>query len=99
MPHAEGPDRTADRHGARCRGVEFSGPWSLSLAANLTNGPEGLAGYRDHEIKDMITRGRRPDAEAPLPPMPYAYLAKMTPEDLAAVVLYLRSLPALPTGG
>ena len=28
-----------------------------------------------------------------LPPMPYGYLARMTPDDLDAVILYLRSLP------
>jgi hypothetical protein len=44
----------------------------------------------------MITEGVRPDGSAMLPPMPYGYLAKMTPEDLDAVVLYLRSLPPLP---
>ena len=31
-----------------------------------------------------------------LPPMPYAWLAKMTPDDLAAVIAYLRTLPPLP---
>ena len=31
-----------------------------------------------------------------LPPMPYAWLAQFTPDDLAAVILYLRTLPPLP---
>jgi hypothetical protein len=31
--------------------------------------------------------------------MPYSFLARMTDEDLEAVVLYLRSLDPLPTGG
>jgi hypothetical protein len=30
------------------------------------------------------------------PPMPYGYLSAMTPDDLAAVILYLRSMPPLP---
>ena len=34
-----------------------------------------------------------------LPPMPYAFLARMTPEDLDALILYLRSLPPLPDAG
>lgn len=77
-------------------GFEFHGPWGTSVAPNLTNGPDGLADYSDDAIKAMITEGRRPDGSPMLPPMPYAYLARMTPQDLDAVVLYLRSLPALP---
>ncbi|MTH77530.1 cytochrome C [Paracoccus aestuariivivens] len=76
-------------------GFEFHGPWNVSVAANLTNGPDGLADYSDDEIKNML-RGQRPDGTTMLPPMPYPYLAKMTPEDMDAIVLYLRTLPALP---
>lgn len=77
-------------------GFEFHGPWGVSVAANLTSGEDGLAGYSDDEIKAMITQGRRPDGTAMLPPMPYGYLARMTPGDLDAIVLYLRALPPLP---
>ena len=44
----------------------------------------------------MITEGKRPDGSQMFPPMPYGYLAQSTPEDLDAVILYLRSLPPLP---
>ena len=77
-------------------GFEFHGPWGVAVAANLTNGPDGLVDYSDGELKAMITQAKRPDGTAMLPPMPYPYLAKMTPEDLDAIVLYLRKLPALP---
>lgn len=80
-------------------GFEFHGPWGVSVAANLTSGEDGLAGYSDDEIKAMITQGRRPDGTAMLPPMPYGYLARMTPGDLDAIVLYLRALPPLPDPG
>jgi mono/diheme cytochrome c family protein len=80
-------------------GFEFHGPWGVSIAANLTSGEDGLAGYSDDEIKAMITQGRRPDGTAMLPPMPYGYLARMTPGDLDAIVLYLRALPPLPDPG
>lgn len=78
-------------------GFEFRGPWGVSVASNLTNGPDGLAGVSDEEIAAMVTQGVRPDGSAMLPPMPYAYLAKMTPDDLRAVIAYLRTLPALPS--
>lgn len=34
-----------------------------------------------------------------MPPMPYGFFANMTDDDLAAIILYLRSLPALPDAG
>ncbi len=77
-------------------GLEFHGPWGVSVAANLTSHPDGLAGYSDAEILAMITEGQRSDGSPMLPPMPYGYFARMTPEDAAALVLYLRTLPPLP---
>jgi mono/diheme cytochrome c family protein len=80
-------------------GFEFHGPWGVAVASNLTSHADGLAGYSDAEIGAMITQGMRPDGTAMLPPMPYGYLGQMTAEDLAAIILYLRSLPALPDAG
>lgn len=77
-------------------GFEFRGPWGVSVASNLTTHEDGLAGYGDDEVKAMIVEGKRPDGSPMLPPMPYAFLAQMTPDDLDAIVLYLRSLPPLP---
>lgn len=76
-------------------GYEFEGPWGISVAANITNGPDGLAGYSDAEIAAMITEGRRPDGSEMLPPMPYHHFARMTEDDVAAVILYLRTVPPL----
>lgn len=80
-------------------GFEFHGPWGTSVASNLTSHADGLAGYSDAELAAMITEGRRPDGSAMLPPMPYGHFAAFTPDDLAAVILYLRSLPPLPDAG
>lgn len=80
-------------------GFEFPGPWGVSVAANLTSHADGLAGYTDAEIATMVTEGRRPDGSPMFPPMPYGYFARMTADDLAAIVLYLRSLPPLPDAG
>lgn len=43
-------------------------------------------------MDDMIRKGVRPDGTKMLPPMPYVYLEKMSDNDVAALVLYLRSL-------
>ncbi len=77
-------------------GFVFDGPWGESVSANLTSSEDGLKDYTDDEIATMITKGVRPDGSQMLPPMPYAWLAKMTPDDLKAVILYLRTLPPLP---
>lgn len=80
-------------------GFEFHGPWGVSISSNLTTHADGLAGYSDAEVKAMIVDGVRPDGSAMLPPMGYHHYAAMTPDDLSAVVLYLRTLPPLPDGG
>lgn len=77
-------------------GFQFPGPWGTSVAANLTSGDDGLKSFSDTQVADMITKGVKPDGTRMLPPMPYAWLAKMTPDDLQAVILYLRTLPPLP---
>ncbi|SLN55617.1 Alcohol dehydrogenase cytochrome c subunit precursor [Pseudoruegeria aquimaris] len=79
-------------------GFEFHGPWGTSVASNITSHADGLAGYSDDEVKAMIVKGLRPDGSPMMPPMPYGYLAQMDATDLNAIVLYLRSLPALPDG-
>jgi mono/diheme cytochrome c family protein len=80
-------------------GYAFNGPWGTVIAPNITSGPEGVGKWTDAELAQMITTGVRPDGTPMLPPMPYANFSRMTPDDLAAVILYLRSLPPLPYGG
>lgn len=77
-------------------GFKFPGPWGVSVAANITSGKDGIGGFTDDELATMITEGIRPDGSRMLPPMPYAWLARMTPDDLKAVILYLRTIPPLP---
>ncbi len=72
-------------------GQEFHGPWGVSVSANLT--PTGLSKYSDEEVITMITTGTRPDGTAMFPPMSYGSYAHVKPDDLKAIVLYLRSLP------
>lgn len=80
-------------------GFEFHGPWGTSVAANLTPGEGGIAGYDDAQLAAMIREGKNTDGSAMLPPMPYPFLARMTDDDLAAIIAYLRTLAPLPMGG
>lgn len=76
-------------------GFVFRGPWGESVASNLTSHPDALARWSDPEVKGMIAAGQRPDGTRMKPPMGYGYYARMTPEDLDAVVAFLRTLPPL----
>ncbi|RST87246.1 c-type cytochrome [Aquibium carbonis] len=77
-------------------GFEFHGPWGVSVAANITPHEDGIGAYSDAELKVMITQGVRPGGSPMFPPMPYGMFARMSAEDLDAIVLYLRSLAPLP---
>ena len=77
-------------------GFEFHGPWGTSVAPNIT--PTGLGEYSDDALAGMI-RGVRPNGDRMLPPMGYAHFSKTTEDDVAAIILFLRTLPALPDGG
>jgi mono/diheme cytochrome c family protein len=88
-----GPD-FAYRLGAG--GLPLPGPWGVSISANITPDPEtGIGKWSDEQIKKAITDGVRPDDTQLAPPMPYAFYRSLRPEDLDAIVAYLRSLPPI----
>jgi cytochrome c553 len=88
-----GPD-FANRLGAG--GFEFHGPWGVSVTANLTPHPDGIAEYSDEDIAKMVMTGTRPDGTPMMPPMGYGYYANMKPDDMKAIIAYLRTLPPQP---
>jgi mono/diheme cytochrome c family protein len=64
---------------------------------NLT--PTRLKKWSDGELKEFFVTGLTPDGDAPAEAMAEVInntTSKLTPEDLAAVIAYLRTLPALP---
>ena len=76
-------------------GAEFPGPWGVSHSRNVTSSKtKGLGTWTDAEIKRAITQGVSRDGSRLKPPMGYEYYARMTAEDLDAVVAWLRTLPA-----
>ena len=75
-------------------GAEFPGPWGKSISRNITSSKtKGIGDWTDDEIKRAITQGIRKDGSRLLPPMGYPYYAKMTADDLDAIVAYLRTVP------
>jgi cytochrome c553 len=54
-----------------------------------------LKSYSDDQIKAILRTGTRPDGSHVLPPMPSPYFyAKISDDDVSAIVAYLRALPA-----
>lgn len=76
-------------------GAEFPGPWGTSVSRNITSSKtKGLGGWTDAEIKQAITHGVSRDGTKLKPPMGFPLYARMTADDLDAVVAYLRTVPA-----
>ena len=75
-------------------------PPSWPPAANLTNGPDGLAGWTYDDFLRAMREGRSKDGRPLLPPMAGmpAVAAKMTDVELQAMWAYLSTLPARPDG-
>jgi len=90
-----GPDGRRDWSRLGAGGAEFPGPWGVAVSRNLTSHPEdGLGSWSDEEIVAAITTGVRPNGDRLNPPMPYGHYATISEADLAAIVAYLRTLPA-----
>ena len=79
-------------------GMQFNGPWGLSVAKNITSDPEqGLGKWTDAEIERAIRSGVDKDGHPLKPPMGYGYYSKISADDMAALIAWLRSLPAKKT--
>ena len=76
-------------------GFEMKGPWGVSVSRNITSSKEkGLGAWSDDEIKRAITQGISRDGSKLKPPMAFHLYARMSAEDLSAIVAYLRTVPA-----
>jgi mono/diheme cytochrome c family protein len=76
-------------------GFEMPGPWGVSVSRNITQSrTKGIGGWSDAEIKGAITAGVSKDGSTLKPPMAYHSYARMTGDDLDALVAYLRTVPA-----
>jgi mono/diheme cytochrome c family protein len=68
-----------------------------AVAANLTPGnPTGIATWTDDQLKQAITTGVRPDGSKLVPVMDFEFYEQMTPDDLDALVSFLRTLKPVP---
>ena len=82
------------KNGLGTGGERFPGPWGMSVSRNITQHRErGIGSWSDDEIKRAITRGVSKDGRKLLPPMGFDWYARMTAQDLSAIVAYLRTVP------
>ena len=76
-------------------GFDFPGPWGVSTSRNITSSKtKGIGALTEKEIKRAITTGVSRESNKLQPPMGFQYYATVSPEDLDAVVAYLRTVPA-----
>jgi len=85
--------------GGHSVGNAFIGAFGVSVARNLTPDREtGLGAWSEAQFVKAIRTGQHLgiDSGRPiLPPMPWPSYARMTDEDLHALWVYLRSIPAI----
>ncbi len=63
---------------------------------NITPDKEtGIGGWTDEQITVALTTGKRPDGRQLAPIMPYHAFSYLVKEDVAAIVSFLRSIPAV----
>jgi mono/diheme cytochrome c family protein len=86
-------------HGAGLAGGRVPGtPSEWPAAANLTPHASGLAAWTEADFVRALRTGRRPDGrELKGEYMPWKNFAQFTDDELGAIWLYLRTLPAAPT--
>jgi mono/diheme cytochrome c family protein len=88
---------------AGCHGPTLSGGMipggdpSWPPAANLT--PTGLAAYDQESFATLLRTGMRPGGTKVKDPMPIEWTKEMTDDEIRAVWLYLRTVPAKQFGG
>ncbi len=84
-------------HGAGLSGGPIPGvPPDYPKAQNIT--PTGIGRWSDAEIVRALRVGKRPDATTISTFMPWPYTAQMTDIEIAALIRYLRSVPARAAG-
>jgi cytochrome c553 len=72
-------------------GREF--PGEASVSRNITSDPDqGLGKWSDQDIKKAIAKAVRPDGTKLAGPMPFDWYSKITPDDLDAIVAFMRTI-------
>jgi hypothetical protein len=81
---------------AAATNTAWAGPWGVSFTANLTPDETGLGAWTFENFKQTIRTGRHMGRGRPvLPPMPIPVYRNFTDDELHAIYMYLRTIPAV----
>ena len=75
-----------------------AGSWGISFAGNLTPDETGIGNWSEEQFKIALTQGKFKGLEngrMMLPPMPWVNYQNMKDEDIHAIFMYLKSIPAV----
>lgn len=68
------------------------------VAPNITSDPEtGVGKFTDDQLARAIREGISHDGKTLFPMMPYSHFKHLSDEDLASIVVYIRTLPPIKT--
>ena len=85
-------------HGPGLSGGKIPGtPPEWPPASNIT--PKGIGHFTDAQVTQILRTGTRPDGSHVNDVMPWRYSAKLTDDEIATTIKYLRSVPAKEFGG
>ena len=74
-------------------GRKFAGPWGETISANITpDSATGLGRWTDAQITRTLTKGISANDAQLRPPMCFSCYDKMTPDDVGAIVAFLRTI-------
>jgi mono/diheme cytochrome c family protein len=90
-----GPNRDYEKQRG-AGGFTFNIVGRTSVSRNITSDPEtGIGAWTDGQIKRAMTQGFDRDGKKLVPPMPYDYFKDLRPDDLDAIVAFVRTLPPI----
>jgi len=90
---APGADGEPDLAGGLGKGgARFEGPWGVVVAPDIT--PRGLGSWSDEQIRRALVEGITPDGRKLAAPMQAKAYAQLAPDDVSALIAWLRTLPA-----
>ena len=78
-------------------GLALKTPFGTFHAPNISTDPvDGIGAWRPVDIANALLSGVFPDGSHFYPAFPYPSYQRMTPKDVADLVAFLRTLPAVP---
>jgi mono/diheme cytochrome c family protein len=78
-------------------GLALKTPFGTFYPPNISSDPvDGIGGWRPVDVANALLSGVSPDGRHFYPAFPYSSYQRMTPNDIADLIAFLRTLPAVP---